>query len=331
MRLATVLCLIAFAALSASCNNRTEGSRAKTDQTSGEGTSVPAELAPGELASVNGMAITSSDFQRAARRKAAMRGGPLSLDDRREVLDELVAEMLLYQAALAKGLEQDPQVRRLMARLFYQEEVAESVPNTVSEAELQEYYQAHPDEFAVSEGARIQRILITVTPERSDEAAKAKAEELRAELASNPDSFAELATEHSEDPNLPNGSPSHFLRREEPPWIDRAVVDQAFQLEKGQLSPVFRSSDGYNIVRVVERREHEQIPFETARPRVVRKVREERHKALFESYVEELRMNGSIEFDETRLDAIEIPPPRPHPPVANPPAPGAGTDQTEEN
>ena len=234
------------------------------------------------------------------------------------MLDELVAEMLLYQAALAKGFEQDPQVRRLMARLFYQQEVAARVPEAISEEELQGYYEAHLDEFAVKEGVRIQRILIKITPERADEAAKALAEELRAELVSNPESFAELATEHSEDRNLPNGSPSHFLRREEPPWIDRAVVDQAFQLQEGQLSPVFRSSDGYNILRVVKRREHEQVPFEAARTRVVRKVREERHRALFESYVEELRMDASIEVDETRLDAIEIPDPRPHPPVANP-------------
>jgi len=249
-----------------------------------------------------------------------------------------VAEMLLYQAALAKGLEQDPQVRRLMARLFYQQEIAGSVPEAFSEDELQGYYRAHQDEFAVSEGVRIQRILIKITPDRADEAARAKAEELRAELVSNPGSFVELATEHSEDRNLPRGAPSHFLRREEPPWIDRAVVDQAFELEAGQLSPVFRSSDGYNILMAVERREHEQRPFEAVRTRVLRKAREERAKAVYESYVDELRMNASIEVDETRLDSIELAPPRPHPPVANPhlrapnpPPAAAESTETEGN
>jgi len=331
MRLATLFWLIAFAALSAGCDGRTEGRGTETDRTSGEVPTIPAGLAPGELASVNGMVIESSDFQQAARRAAARRGGSLSPDDRREVLDELVAEMLLHQAALAKGFEHDPQVRRLMARLFYRQEVAERVPEAISEEELRAYYDANLGEFAVKEGVRIQRILIKITPERADEAAKALAEELRAELVSNPESFAELATEHSEDRNLPNGSPSHYMKREEPPWIDRAVVDQAFQLEEGQLSPVFRSSDGYNILRVVKRREHEQVPFEAARTRVVRKVREERHKALFESYVEELRMNASIEVDETRLESIELPPPRAHPPVAKPRPAAAEATETQEN
>ena len=331
MRLATVFWLVAFVAVSTSCDNRTEGGSTETDQTSGEGTTVPAELAPGVLASVNAMVVTSSDFQQAARRTAARRGGSLSPDERREVLDELVAEMLLYQAALARGLEQDPQVRRLMARLFYQQELAERVPEASSEDELHEYYEAHPDEFAVPEGIRIQRILIKITPERADEAAKAKAEELRTELVSNPESFTKLATEHSEDQNLPHGAPSHFLRREEPPWIDRVVVDQAFELEAGQLSPVFRSSDGYNILMAVERRERKQTDFEVARPRVLRKLREERHKALYESYVDELRMNASIEVDETRLDSIEVRAPRPHPPVANPRPAAAKTGETEGN
>jgi hypothetical protein len=331
MRWATAFGLVALAALSVGCDSRTEGGGAETGQTAGEATTVPAELAPGVLARVDGMVVTSSDFEQAARRWAATRGGSLSTDERRELLDELVAETLLYRAALARGLAQDPQVRRLMARLFYQQEVAVKVPKTFPEDELQRYYETHLDEFAVPEGVRIRRILIKITPDRADEAARAKAEELRAELVSNPESFAELATEHSEDPNLPRGAASHFLRREEPHWIDRAVVDQAFELEASQLSPVFRSSDGYNILMAVERREREQRTFEAARPRVLRKVREERARAVYESYVDELRMNASIEVDETRLDSIEVPPPRPHPPVASPPPAAAETPEAERN
>ena len=128
MRCVTVFALVAFAAVTVGCDNRTEGGGAETGQTSGEATAVPAELAPGVLASVDGMPVSTSDFQQAARRGAATRGGSLSPDERRELLDELVAEMLLYQAALAKGLEQDPQVRRLMARLLYQREIEGRFP-----------------------------------------------------------------------------------------------------------------------------------------------------------------------------------------------------------
>ena len=66
MRLATLFWLIAFAAISASCDSRNEGGGTETDQTSGEGTTIPAELAPGVLASVNGMVVSSSDFQQVA-------------------------------------------------------------------------------------------------------------------------------------------------------------------------------------------------------------------------------------------------------------------------
>ena len=181
------------------------------------------------------------------------------------------------------------------------------------------------------EGVRIQRILIKITPDRADEAAKAKAEELRAELVSDPGSFAKLATEHSEDLNLPRGAESHFLRREEPPWIDRAVVDQAFELEAGQLSPVFRSSDGYNILMVVERREREQRTFEASRPPCPPQGPRGEGQGSYESHVDELRMNASIDLDETRLDSIEVPPPRPRPPVANRQPAAAETPEAQRN
>jgi len=328
MRWATVLGLVGLAAMSFGCDSRTEGTGAETGKASAEATPLPVELAPDALASVNGMVISRSDFQQVAQRWPATGGGPPSLEERREILDELVDEMLLYQAALERGLEHDPHVRRLMARLLYQQEIAVKAPGTFPEEELKAYYQAHPDEFAVPEGVRIRRILIKITPERADEAARAKAEEIRAELVSDPESFEKLATEFSEDPNLPRGAASHFLRRDEPPWIDRTVVDQAFELEVGQLSPVFRSSDGYNILMAVERREPKQFTFETARPQVLRKVREERLKALYRSYVDELRRSASIQVDQSLLASIEVTPPLSHPPVGHlQPAPTA----TEEN
>jgi hypothetical protein len=327
MHWTTVFGLVAFTAVSVGCDSRTEGAGAEGHQTSGEATTAPADLASDVLARVNGMVVGSSDFQQAARRWAARHSGPLSMDERREVLDELVAETLLYQAALARGLEKDLQVRRLMARLFYQQELAASPPEAIPEDELQRYYEAHLDEFAVPDGVQIRRILIKVTQDRPEDMAKARAELLRAEIVADPESFARLATENSEDPNLPHGTTSHFLRRDEPHWIDHAVVDQAFKLEPGQLSPVFRSSDGYNIVMAVERRERQQRSYEAVRRHVQRKAHEERLKARYERYVDELRSKASIEVDETLLGSIEVPPPSPHPPVTNPAPTAAKTPE----
>ena len=44
----------------------------------------------------------------------------------------------------------------------------------------------------------------------------------------------------------------------QPRWIDRVVVDQAFEFAAGQLSPVFRQPGGHNILMVLERRERER-------------------------------------------------------------------------
>jgi parvulin-like peptidyl-prolyl isomerase len=277
------------------------------------------------LARVDGTSVRSAEFQKEALRRA--RGGAFTMEQRRKLLNDLVAEKLLYQAALEAGLDRDPSAQRYIARLMYQRQIDANVPNRLPDAEVQSYYEAHRDDFAIPEGVRIKRILIKVTPERSDEDAKARADRVSADLAADPDSFERLATEYSEDPNLPRGAPSHFMRREEAPWIDREVVNRAFTLEVGQISPVFRTEEGYNIITTVDHRPRVERSFEEAKSTVHRKLREERRKALAERYLEELRNEASIEVDEAKLVSIEVAPPgNPHAPVGQPPGVGDARD-----
>ncbi|UCE86631.1 MAG: peptidyl-prolyl cis-trans isomerase [Deltaproteobacteria bacterium] len=277
------------------------------------------------LARVDGMSVRVAEFEREARRRA--RGGVLPEAERLKVLNDLVAEKLLYRAALEAGLDQDPSAQRYLARLMYQRQIDAKVPPRLPDAEVQSYYEAHREEFAIPEGVRLKRILIRVTPERPDADAKAQADRVRAELDADPNAFERLATEHSEDPNLPRGASSHFIRRDEPPWIDREVVNRAFELGVGDLSPVFRTDEGYNIVQTIDHRQRVERSFEQAQSTVHRKLREERRKALAELYLEELRSQASVEVDEARLASIEIAAPgNPHLPTGHPPAGGAGPD-----
>jgi parvulin-like peptidyl-prolyl isomerase len=273
------------------------------------------------LARVDGMSVRSAEFKKEALRRA--RGGAFPIEERRKLLNDLVAEKLLYQAALEAGLDRDPSAQRYIARLMYQRQIDARVPDRLPDAEVQSYYEAHRDDFAVPEGVRIKRILIKVTPERSDEDAKARADRVSAELAADPESFVKLATEYSEDRNLPRGAPSHFMRREEAPWIDREVVNRAFALKVGELSPVFRTEEGYNIITTVDHRPRVERSFEEAKSTVHRKLREERRKALAERYLEELRSKASIEVDEAKLVSVDVAQPvNPHAPVGQPPGVG---------
>jgi peptidyl-prolyl cis-trans isomerase SurA len=95
-------------------------------------------------------------------------------------------------------------------------------------------------------------ILIKPTVILSEERAKTMLEEFREQILAGEADFAELAKEHSADP----GS---ALKGGELGWSDPSVYVPAFKdalenLEKDQISQPFRSSHGWHIVQLLDRR-----------------------------------------------------------------------------
>lgn len=292
------------------------GSDAK-DGTAAETTAV-ADI--GEvLATVNGMQVGSKEFEQAAARKAPANGESLSAEEKKEVLDSLVEEKLLYAAALKKGLDKDPKVMKVMVNTLLREDVYSTVKNSdFTDEMLSAYYEQHKSEFVVPEKVQIKRILIKVTDARPDDAAKKEAERLRAEVAKNPDSFKDVAAASSEDPYKRRGGDVGFVPREGKPGLDPDVVAKAFELQTNAISEVFKTAEGYNIVQVAARREQVERTFQQMKGSVLRKVKNEKMKELYDSYVSKLRTGADVKIDEAKLTAVEIKQSR------RPFAPGAG-------
>ena len=64
------------------------------------------------LATVNGVPVGTTEFEAAAARKTPANGESLTDAEKKEVLDELIEEKLLYAEALKKGLDKDPKVQK---------------------------------------------------------------------------------------------------------------------------------------------------------------------------------------------------------------------------
>ncbi|MCB9759587.1 MAG: peptidylprolyl isomerase [Alphaproteobacteria bacterium] len=259
------------------------------------------------LATVNGEPVGSTAFQQVAARTTPENGTELTLDERKEVLDRLVAEEVLYQEALRQGLDKDPKVKKVMVNTLLREKVYASVRNSdFTDAELEAYYEAHKDEFVVPEKVQIKRILIRVTDDRPDAEAKAEAERIRAEAAAAPDSFKDLAAKYSEDPYKRRGGDIGFVSAEGKPGLDQAIVDKAFEMNVDQLSEVFRTTDGYNILLVANKRERVERTFQQMKGSVLRKVKNDRLKELYESYVADLKQGINVQINEDQLGAVEV-------------------------
>ena len=137
---------------------------------------------------------------------------------------------------------------------------------TVNEDDLRRSYEENKGRFTAAEERRASHILIKAEKSASTEqkkAAKAKAEQLLAQLQKNPSLFAELAKKNSDDPgSASSGGDLDFFGRGA---MVKPFEEAAFALKPGQLSGVVESDFGYHIIQLTAVRGGQPQPFDAVR------------------------------------------------------------------
>ena len=137
-----------------------------------------------------------------------------------------------------------------------------------SDAELRARYSATREDFKSGESVRADHILVKVAPKATpaqDAAAKAKAQGLLNQLRGGAP-FAALAMKNSDDPgSATRGGDLGFLTREQ---LVPEFASAAFSLPIGQLSDLVKTSYGYHIIKVVEKRPAGYKPFEDVKDQI---------------------------------------------------------------
>ena len=289
--------------------------------------SVPSVEQIGEtLGTVNGLPIGTKEFDIAASKKA----GREDLDDnqRGQVMQELVGDKLLYQEALRRGIDRDPKIQKMIVNTLLKDAVYNSIRTSdIADAELNAYFDEHKDDFVVPEKIQIKRILLKAEAGEDPAATRARAEKVLAEVKAAPDDFRNAAVKYSQDQYGRRGGDLGFLTMEGKPGVDPKIVEQAFTLEKGAISDLFETSDGWNIVTVPNKRERVERTFDQMKGSVLRKVKSDRYKKLQTEFVAKLRQGAVVELDDARVKAHKIEYVRPiGPPGAKIEVPGMDED-----
>jgi len=138
---------------------------------------------------------------------------------------------------------------------------------TVPEADLRTYYDQNATRLSGQEERRASHILIA-SPSSASAAdrqkAKARAEELLAQVKKAPDSFADVAKKFSQDPgSAPNGGDLDFFARGA---MTKPFEDAVFGMQKGDISPVIESEFGYHIIRLTDIKVAKQRSYEEMKP-----------------------------------------------------------------
>ena len=143
---------------------------------------------------------------------------------------------------------------------------------TVSQQDVQRYYEDNAQQFSTPEQVKASHILLK-TEGKNEEDVKKLAEEVAAKARAGAD-FAALAKQYSEDVsnNTKGGDLDFFGRGQMVPEFDTVV----FAMEPGQVSDPFKTSFGYHVVKLTEKRAATSRPLAEVRAQIEDQIKWER-------------------------------------------------------
>jgi peptidyl-prolyl cis-trans isomerase D len=141
---------------------------------------------------------------------------------------------------------------------------------TVPEQDLKTYYEQNASRLGGAEERRASHILINAQKTASAEEkakAKARAEELLAQVKKNPDSFADVAKKDSQDPgSAAQGGDLDFFARGA---MTKPFEDAVFGMkQKGEIVGPVESEFGYHIIKLTDMKVPVRKTFEEVRPQL---------------------------------------------------------------
>ena len=166
----------------------------------------------------------------------------------------------------------------------------------VSDEDVKAAYQSRADRYKEGETRRASHILIRAAkdaPEAEAKVAKAKADELLAQVKKTPADFAKLAKQNSQDPgSAEKGGDLDWFGRGA---MVKAFEDTAFALKEGQVSDVVRSDFGFHIIRLTGVRAERSKPFEEVKADLLAELKRE---AGMKKYAEVAEAFGNTVYEQ---------------------------------
>lgn len=284
------------------------------------------------IARVNGVEITQSQLQQAARRRAAFfqqQGQPIPPDIMQQAMQLLIQNELLYQegsrldipelqatveqqykelasrfpseeallASLAQANTTPQQVRANLRRdaiinNLVENEVAGDID--ITDKEVKVFYKENEENLRKPESVTARHILVSLPPSPSEEEEKAALEKI-AEIQKKlkkGEKFDELAAVYSDHPTSAQGGELGTLIRGR---TDPEFEEAAFALKVGKISNPVKTKLGYHLIRV-DAREKSRIPsLKEVDEGLREKLKRDEVNKRMSAYLGDLASRSSIE------------------------------------
>jgi len=248
---------------------------------------------------------------------------------RRETIDLLINQELLWQAAQKQGMVATPEevtralndmkaqfhtedaflsrlaiegytredyrahLEHLVSARKYLDEISAAV--TVSDTEVHAFYTENPDKFRLPEQVRARHILLKLSPDADEQVKQAVREKMDGILAEarNGSDFAALASQYSEDASAAQGGDTGFFARGQ---MVKSFEAAAFGLQPGELSAVIETPFGLHLIKVEDRQPARIVPEVQVREQIQEYLLKVKQQRAVDNEIRTLRSGAQIEI-----------------------------------
>jgi peptidyl-prolyl cis-trans isomerase C len=232
--------------------------------------------------------------------EAQRRGVVVDDDEVRAELDKMKAsfdtEMAFQFRIKEGGFTEETFQENIRQQRSVQSMIANDITNSIviEDAAIETFYAANMDKMGAEEQIRARHILIKV--EGDDDVAKAaalqKIEVIQQRLDAG-ESFALVAIEVSEGPSGSKGGDLGSFGRGQ---MVAAFEEAAFALQPGEVSGPVETQFGIHLIKIEERFAAETVPLETASPKFIEYLSQQKLYETVETLVTELRETGDVKI-----------------------------------
>ncbi len=220
-----------------------------------------------------------------------------------QLIDDQLSTKQLVVEAKANGLDKDPDmqdeiesyIRGVLARRQVEYHLDQlSYPDV--DLLAQERYQANKASFVIPASRDVRHILV-LTNDKTDDAAKAKAEKAYAALLKGED-FDKVLHAYTEDPAVAHNG---WVRGvQDNGSFDPEFTHAAMALQKpGDISAPVKSAFGYHVIQLQAIIPERQRSFDEIKDELTAKIRKEQRSAARDAYLQSVKSQPIQLNDET--------------------------------
>lgn len=244
--------------------------------------------------------------------RAQLQANPAAMAD--FLRQRVIGETLLSEAH-AKGWDQRPEIvqkaNEARDAVVVQTYAASLVPADAgfpSDADVAAAYQANKARLMLPRQYHLAQIVFLVpanAPAGAEDAARKKAQDIRAQAVKPKADFADLARKNSQEAvSAPKGGDVGWLREDQ---ILPVVRDAVMKLPDNGTSEPVRAPDGWHVLRVLDSRPSGPMSQAEATPQLVQAMRQARAQQAMRTYVGTLLSAEPIQINEVELSKQAAP------------------------